>query len=54
LNHNGQLLWSKGAADIFTTANSDGDDFFVTGEYVFVTDWNYKTYQFDFDGDLID
>ncbi|GAA3981678.1 hypothetical protein [Mucilaginibacter dorajii] len=49
VSNSGQLVWSQGGADIFTTANSNRDDFFLTDEYVFATDWNYKTYKFNFD-----
>ncbi len=50
VSYDGRLIWQQGGADIFTNISSGGEDFFITDEYIFATDWNGKQYKFDFDG----
>ena len=51
LDYNGQLMWEKSGADIFTTVDGTSD-FEITEQYIRVTDWENRTYKFDFDGNL--
>ena len=45
----GNIVWQQGGADILV--NPDGtDNFELTPERIQVTDWNDKTYIFDFNG----
>ena len=50
IDKNGKLLWQKGGCEIFTTLEGNGNDFYITDNYIFATDWDYNTYSFDFDG----
>ena len=50
INQNGKLLWQKGGCDIFTTLEGNSNDFYITDNYIFATDWEHNTYTFDFDG----
>lgn len=49
LDENGMILWQKGGADIFTTI-SGKDDFELNEKYIIATDWENRTYKFDYDG----
>ena len=49
LDENGKILWQRGGADIFTTI-SGKDDFEINEKYIIATDWENRTYKFDFDG----
>ena len=53
LDSNGQIMWQKSGADIFTTPTGI-NDFEITEEYIRATDWENRTYKFDFDGVLIE
>jgi len=52
LSHSGEIVWQQSGADIFTTADSTGDDFLITDNYILATDWEKRIYKFDFDGNL--
>ncbi|SDE12637.1 hypothetical protein SAMN05216464_10447 [Mucilaginibacter pineti] len=47
LSHNGDILWHQGGADIFT------EEFKITDNYIYATDFGYRKYMFDFDGNNI-
>lgn len=49
LDENGKILWQRGGADIFTTL-SGKDDFELNEKYIIATDWENRTYKFDYDG----
>jgi hypothetical protein len=49
LNENGKILWQKGGADIFTTI-SGKNVFELNEKYILATDWENRTYKFDYDG----
>jgi hypothetical protein len=53
LNFNGEIMWQKSGADIFTTEKGT-DDFEITDSYIKATDWENRTYKFDFNGILIE
>jgi len=53
LSKEGEIIWQRSGADIFTTLESKRDDFKLTDNYIFVTDWENRKYQFDFDGNEI-
>ncbi|PCJ64855.1 MAG: hypothetical protein COA58_11305 [Bacteroidetes bacterium] len=53
LNLNGEVMWQKSGADIFTTEKGT-DDFEITESYIKATDWGNRTYKFDFNGILIE
>ena len=53
LNLNGGIIWQKSGADIFTTEKGT-DDFKITESYIIATDWENRTYKFDFNGILIE
>ena len=49
LNENGKILWQKGGADIFTTIS--GENVFELNEnHIIATDWENRTYKFDYEG----
>jgi len=52
IGHNGQIMWSQGGADIFLTLEGI-DDFKITNEGIFATDFNYRKYHLDFGGNFI-
>ncbi len=53
LDENGTLLWQQSGRDMF--ASLDGtNEFEVTADYIFATDWDNNSYRFDFNGNLID
>ena len=52
LDSDGQLMWQKSGGDIFTTADGT-NDFEITEDYIRATDWENRTYKFDFDGNSI-
>lgn len=48
----GNIIWSIGFADILVT--SDGTDCFAfCKDFIEITDWNYRKYKVDFDGNMI-
>ena len=47
LSYNGDILWQQGGADIFT------EEFKITDNYIYATDFEYRKYTFDFDGNNI-
>lgn len=53
IDMNGQIMWRKSGADIFTTPKGQ-NDFEITETYIGVTDWGNRTYNFDFEGRLIE
>lgn len=53
LNLNGEIMWQKSGADIFTTEKGT-DGFKITESYIKATDWENRTYMFDFNGILIE
>ena len=50
---NGKIMWQRSGADIFTTAEGT-DDFQITKSYIRATDWENRTYKFDFEGTIIE
>jgi hypothetical protein len=52
LDSNGQIVWQQSGADIFTTEKGI-DDFEITDSYIRATDWENRTYKFDFNGKVI-
>jgi len=53
LNKNGEVLWQQSGADIFTTLEGK-DDFKLTEHYILATDWKYRNYKFDYDGNVVE
>jgi hypothetical protein len=53
VGNDGKIVWQRGGADIFVTLNSSEKDFLVTEDYMLATDWENRTYKFDFDGNEI-
>lgn len=49
LDENGKILWQKVGADIFTTI-SGKNVFELNEKYIIATDWENRTYKFDYDG----
>jgi len=54
LGKDGNIIWQRGGADIFTTINFNEDNFSVGNGFILVTDWGNRKYIFDFDGNLIE
>jgi len=52
IDSNGQLIWQQTGNDIFTTEKAT-DNFEITETHIRVTDWENRTYKFDFDGKVI-
>ena len=52
IGSNGQIIWQKSGADIFTTPEGT-NDFEITEGYIKATDWGNRTYKFDFEGRLL-
>ncbi len=52
LNQNGEIVWQQSGGDIFTTLEGK-DDFEITDEFIFATDWENRKYKFDFNGQII-
>lgn len=52
LSNDGKIIWQQSGADIFTSLNSEKEDF-VISEYILATDWDNRKYKFDFDGNQI-
>ena len=53
LDLNGKIMWQKSGADIFTTEKGT-DDFEITESFIRATDWENRTYKFNFNGILIE
>lgn len=53
LNLDGEIMWQKSGADIFTTEKGT-DDFEINESYIKATDWENRTYKFDFYGILME
>lgn len=53
ISSQGEIVWQKSGADIFTTIDGKEDNFKVTDNYIFATDWENNKYQFDFNGNAI-
>lgn len=53
LDSNGRIVWRKSGADIFTTLTGE-NDFEITEKYIRATDFENRTYKFDFDGTVIE
>lgn len=53
IDRNGNILWQRSGADIFTTPD-DLDTFIINDDYILATDWEYRKYKFNFDGELLD
>ncbi len=53
LDHDGNVLWQRSGADIFTTEKGT-DDFEITDMYIRATDWENRTYKFNFNGEVIE
>ena len=49
LDESGKILWQKGGADIFATI-SGKNDFELNEKYIIATDWENRTYKFDYEG----
>ena len=49
LDNNGKILWQKSGVDIFTTI-SGKNDFQLNENYIIATDWENRTYKFDYNG----
>jgi len=52
LDSSGQIMWQQSGGDIFTTPEGE-NDFKITEEYIKATDWENRSYKFDFDGNPI-
>lgn len=52
LDKDGKILWKQSGADIFTTMEGK-DNFIITDNYILATDWEYRKYKFDFNGNSI-
>ncbi|MGZ3840337.1 MAG: hypothetical protein ACXVMS_13780 [Flavisolibacter sp.] len=49
----GNIMWQRSGGDIFTTP--DGlDTFIIAKDYILATDWKYRKYKFNFDGEILD
>ncbi len=53
LNLNGEIMWQKSGADIFTNEKGT-DNFEITESYIKATDWGNRIYKFDFNGILME
>lgn len=53
ISKGGDPIWKVSGSDIFTTLKSEKDDFHITDNYIFATDWKHQKYQIDFDGNVI-
>lgn len=53
IDRNGNIMWQRSGADIFTTPEGL-DTFTIDQDYILVTDWEYRKYKFNFDGELLD
>jgi hypothetical protein len=53
IDRDGHILWQQHGGDIFTTINGR-DNFSITDDYIFVTDWENRKYKFDFNGKMIE
>ncbi|HCS20929.1 MAG TPA: hypothetical protein DIW47_10295 [Bacteroidetes bacterium] len=53
LDKSGKIVWKQSGRDIWTTAVVH-DDSVVYDDYILATDWQYYTYKFDYDGNLIE
>ena len=53
ISNGGKIIWQRMGADIFTTLEGKEDDFKLTDKYIFVTDWENRKYQFDFNGNEV-
>lgn len=53
ISKDGTILWKVSGADIFTTLEGNTNDFYITDNFIFATDWNHQKYQIDFNGNLI-
>ena len=52
LASDGQIIWQQSGADIFTTFNYVNDSFVISDNYIIATDWGYRKYKFDLDGNI--
>lgn len=52
INRNGNIMWQRSGADIFTTPEGL-DTFIITKDYILATDWEYRKYKFNFNGELL-
>lgn len=52
LDKDRKILWQQSGADIFTTLDGK-DNFGITDNYILATDWEYRKYKFDFNGQSI-
>ena len=53
INRNGNIMWRKSGADIFTTPEGI-DTFIIAKDYILATDWGYKKHKINFDGEVLD
>ena len=53
ISWNGEIVWQRAGADIFTTLEGKDDDFLVAEDSIIATDWENRKYRFDFDGNEI-
>jgi hypothetical protein len=53
IGRDGNIIWQRSGADIFTTLGGK-DDFELTDNHILATDWENRKYKFDFNGRLID
>jgi hypothetical protein len=49
LNNEGEILWQKSGADIFTNMN-EKDNLEITEKYIIAKDWDNRIYKFNYDG----
>ena len=54
LDGDGKIIWQRSGGDIFVTLNSSQKDFLIAEDYILATDWQSRTYKFDFDGNEIE
>ena len=53
IDRDGNIKWQRSGADIFTTPEGL-DTFIINHDYILATDWEYRRYKFNFDGELLD
>ncbi len=53
IDKNGNIMWKRSGADIFMTPEGL-NTFSITDDYILATDWGYRKYKFNFNGELLD
>ena len=52
IDKEGKILWQRGGKGVFATVDGK-EDFLITENYIWATDWEHRKYIFDFDGQQI-